>query len=387
MGYSITRYTTPTINLKIQGSVKEGCVPVVTVMQDNEVFSPEASFDRNTNTVSFKMTSEQTGAFEAGSRLYIQLSLRNEDGSVETCPMHDVLVEEMLYVPENDPKAYPLDGTMTLTEDTSFQDGVEYYEQVYSNATVSPYDIPIDMGYYEFYENAFHQSQDQDVVDGKDYYIPRYTLVQEVPGGNPSSMGLYVYENRIGDVDISGGEEHEEVNYIQVTPSQGDVPADEGWLEIDGCGLYVVTSDISVVSGKTYYTMAEDDHIDNIDSFYYGFDKEAVSALLGLESIDDMDFSEGSDDISYVTATPAEGDNPSDKGWFELVSGSYIQTSDTTVVSGKTYYEIRTGEWTIDDDSTGGYIPSESVQAQGYPSTEPAESEQNEQSEENDEGE
>ena len=39
----------------------------------------------------------------------------------------------------------------------------------------------------------------------------------------------------------------------------------------------------------------------------------------------------------YHEVSNPTGD-PSDQGWYELVSGVYVATSDTSVVSGKTYY-------------------------------------------------
>ena len=39
----------------------------------------------------------------------------------------------------------------------------------------------------------------------------------------------------------------------------------------------------------------------------------------------------------YVEVASPSG-NPSTQGWYELSSGSYVATADTTVVSGKTYY-------------------------------------------------
>jgi hypothetical protein len=38
-----------------------------------------------------------------------------------------------------------------------------------------------------------------------------------------------------------------------------------------------------------------------------------------------------------VTADGTE--NPSEEGWYELDGTDYVATTDTTVVSGKTYYE------------------------------------------------
>ena len=43
---------------------------------------------------------------------------------------------------------------------------------------------------------------------------------------------------------------------------------------------------------------------------------------------------------SYDEVTPVGTENPSEEGWFELVSGEYVPSEDTTVDSGKTYYEL-----------------------------------------------
>jgi hypothetical protein len=43
---------------------------------------------------------------------------------------------------------------------------------------------------------------------------------------------------------------------------------------------------------------------------------------------------------TYVEVTPATGDNPKTKGWYELSGTTYVLTTDTSVQSGKTYYEL-----------------------------------------------
>lgn len=40
----------------------------------------------------------------------------------------------------------------------------------------------------------------------------------------------------------------------------------------------------------------------------------------------------------YVTVIPVAGDNPSEKGWFILSGGTYMETEDTSVQDGVTYY-------------------------------------------------
>lgn len=43
--------------------------------------------------------------------------------------------------------------------------------------------------------------------------------------------------------------------------------------------------------------------------------------------------------VSYSAATTADGDNPSEKGWYEKNGDVYVPTTDTSVQSGKTYYK------------------------------------------------
>lgn len=42
---------------------------------------------------------------------------------------------------------------------------------------------------------------------------------------------------------------------------------------------------------------------------------------------------------TYDAVTPAGSEDPSSEGWYELVSGEYVPTEDTTVDPLKTYYE------------------------------------------------
>ena len=42
---------------------------------------------------------------------------------------------------------------------------------------------------------------------------------------------------------------------------------------------------------------------------------------------------------TYTQVTPEGTENPSELGWYEEVDGEYVETTDTTVDSDKTYYE------------------------------------------------
>ena len=41
---------------------------------------------------------------------------------------------------------------------------------------------------------------------------------------------------------------------------------------------------------------------------------------------------------TYAEATPAGSENPSTEGWYELINGKYVLSTDTEVVVSKTYY-------------------------------------------------
>lgn len=51
----------------------------------------------------------------------------------------------------------------------------------------------------------------------------------------------------------------------------------------------------------------------------------------------------GDTTYTYAEVTPVGTENPQELGWYELVSGEYVLSTDTTVDNEKTYYE-RTGE-------------------------------------------
>lgn len=54
------------------------------------------------------------------------------------------------------------------------------------------------------------------------------------------------------------------------------------------------------------------------------------------------------DDLStYAAASPVGPENPSTEGWYELVNGKYVESTDTTVDPSKTYY-IKTPVYKLD---------------------------------------
>lgn len=51
---------------------------------------------------------------------------------------------------------------------------------------------------------------------------------------------------------------------------------------------------------------------------------------------------------------PVGSEDPSSEGWYELVSGEYVLSTDTTVDAGKTYYEIVWQQSNVQPSSSGG---------------------------------
>lgn len=63
---------------------------------------------------------------------------------------------------------------------------------------------------------------------------------------------------------------------------------------------------------------------------------------------------------TYATATPAGSENPTTEGWYELVNNKYVLSTDTEVVSGKTYYvKTENIKWTVG----AGFIDVEGINA------------------------
>lgn len=54
--------------------------------------------------------------------------------------------------------------------------------------------------------------------------------------------------------------------------------------------------------------------------------------------------------MSFDQVTPVSGDNPAQNGWYEVEENWFVLTSDTTVVSGKAYYEYHTTATTGNGD-------------------------------------
>lgn len=316
----IIRNTTPTFTLTIVDDIPEGGVPSVTITQGSNTLTPEVEFDRDNKTVSFSLSSEESGMFEAGTDLFIQQTMSFPSGYTESFPIHVVSVEEMLYQGES---PLPEPASMVVvrkTKDTTVNPNVVYYDILYSEVNVTGMDSPLDMGLLENVNGEYIPSQDLAPIEGTVYYTESLFPVEPVGNENPSELGWLVIENRIVDLgDISDTDQNDSL-YQPVVPIGNENPSELGWLVIDENDLYVLTTDTTVNPNTFYYTTLEDILPDNVEALYMGFDKEDFYAKNGITSVDGMDF-------SSLTGL----DN----------------------------------EWTVDSDATGGIVPKDTVDQTG----------------------
>lgn len=405
----ITRGTTPTITLTVQEEVPEGAESFVSVTQDGSSFNPDVTFDHSTNSVSFTLSKAYTEAMMAGEYLHVQQTIIMPDGTVEEFEIHDILVEDMLYVEPEEPEEPYSEMFSYESEDTEVVEGTSYFENGYIAITPLEGSSPLNMGLYEEVEGVFELTQDNEFLDDKEYYIQQLIPVDPVGNENPSELGWFVVESTEDQADNSDEFELKadsgEPLYIPVITSSGDDPSEKEWLEVNELGEYVASSDTSVNSNKIYYEAVKEDYMDNTDAFYKDFDEVAYAAANDLECVDDVKPEEYQEYV-YIPVVSSSGDNPSSNGWFyknyvlaqetspvtnrqyykyedymyipvssssgdnpktngwyyKIVSDDtiYVSAQETSPVENRQYYKYgKYEEWSVDSDSTGGLIPEE----------------------------
>lgn len=237
---------------------------------------------------------------------------------------------------------------------------------------------------------------DRIVYPGSDgiYYMLNYhggyTQVISTMEMNPSLLGYYEFDEDSGTYSLT--EDTVAYSYVEVIPPVGGNPSALGYYEFDGTD-YTLTEDTEVVSEKVYYTRelikkyfakTDDDlpldqlqyqsaldgsrivansitaneiNVENLTATGNVFMNNLQTRLLESETVRigsnngmhilvttsgteaEMGFYNGND-TKYVEVTPTAGSNPSALGYFEKVGSgdTYVRTQDTTVVSGKKYY-------------------------------------------------
>lgn len=101
-------------------------------------------------------------------------------------------------------------------------------------------------------------------------------------------------------------------------------------------GIVVNLSDYAVGADKGgAVSMFEDFDID-LNQEKYLIETRCSGCL--TKPFSAMVFEKGASDPTYTAVTPESGDDPSDEGWYEKVGSVYMASTDTEVITGKTYY-------------------------------------------------
>lgn len=211
--------------------------------------------------------------------------------------------EDDEYIPSED--VYP-DPEKTYYDYEEDEDEEELDE--YEEADVEPGD-ELGEGFYELVGGEYVETSDAVALPGKAYYV--YTLDVYEPPVDPDTF--YYVADEVGN------------------------PAEAGLYEKAGDGSYFLTEDIEYDDEKIYYAQAgslvKDDIEEAETAPYYS---PADIAVDGVREVQEATIASG---MNMVYAWTAYVDDPSSKGFYEIVDGAYVLTQDTELVKGKTYYE------------------------------------------------
>ena len=206
------------------------------------------------------------------------------------------------------------------TTDTSVQSGKSYYER----------------------EATYKLSQDRLPVSGKDYFTAETEMKWDLMGG------VFDLESK----------------YLEFGTEFPQGPADR---MVEGRTFLYMGIDKKVY---TYVATPEGRPKDN--GYFEGVFTEVVDTSAIVNPKEEPLYELDATVEKYIAVTPAGTEDPSDEGWYEedpVGSGTFVPTTDTTVDSGKTYYElenayVRTEDVTVDDTKTyfsGAFTPSTDV--------------------------
>jgi len=102
-----------------------------------------------------------------------------------------------------------------------------------------------------FVTGSGNSSAENYVADGtKEFTITAY----DVAGLPKQVTRTVVVDTVLPDADEPSITSKGNTTYVSVTPAGTENPSEKGWYESDGSGGYVLSSDVTVDSGKTYYT-------------------------------------------------------------------------------------------------------------------------------------
>lgn len=167
------------------------------------------------------------------------------------------------------------------------------------------------------------------------YQVEKETINEtytEVQSGynifNPKVQGLYEYINNeytrsLSEVKVSG------TTYYMHTITRGN--PEYIWYKLCDFSQAEITYDEESATITITGQESQPEHI---------YIRQTEDFSLGQNGLITMTYLDGSVDPSYIKVTPEEGDDPSEKGWYEEVEDNiYILSTDTEVDTEKDYYE------------------------------------------------
>lgn len=116
---------------------------------------------------------------------------------------------------------------------------------------MSDYNIGADKG------GAINMFDDFDI----DYNQMKYLIETRCSGALVKPFSAIVLFKTAVPSSVDGDVKRSKTEYVEVTPEEGDNPAQEGWYVRNASGKYVRTTDTTVTSGETYYKRVS--HIDD----------------------------------------------------------------------------------------------------------------------------
>ena len=163
-----------------------------------------------------------------------------------------------------------------------------------------------------------------DVIDSSLTVLVSSTMGTQIT--DPYSEGLLFAKVYSGDKEIDEIpdelefgtlDDFKNIHYTLIeNPDTGANPHDNGWYEKNENDEYILTEDITIQDGKQYYEKYERIPEDG-DFFVF------------IEEVN----------VSYAQITnPDLTANPKAKGWYELINGEFVLTTDEIIQIGKTYY-------------------------------------------------
>ena len=150
-------------------------------------------------------------------------------------------------------------------------------------------------------------------------------------------------------IENDTGDENYELHFlygVSMTPPDITAGTDEDDVEAQELDTDFTTVPVPVTGSRPVAHFLVDSRtipaakLAEIENIIYGTDDTNARLPLPDEIITLINTN--NDPVTYTVVEPEENANPASSGWYEIVDGDYVATTDTTVVDDKTYYSRNT---------------------------------------------